>query len=211
MKSPWIVEGAGSALRPRGVGPSCAHVPGMCPAGWDLSFLGSPPRLLLARVPGRGSVHLLAGGPSAPSTESGRTARSSRPPAGLSRAAARDGSGFPTPPSIRQTLRRGAGLGPSCVLAALHRLWAVACGAARDATMGPRSLAPLTAIDGAGISSIGSALRTAPRAPAGAGAPPARLARRRRTANADRGGDRRRRVRRRGRPQTRPVSPPAAS
>jgi hypothetical protein len=49
-----------------------------------------------------------------------------------------------SPPAIRETRRCGAGLGPSDVITALHRLWAVACGAAGDTSTRPGRLAPLT-------------------------------------------------------------------
>ncbi len=66
---PLIVEGARSALRPRGVSASCADVPGLCPALWDLPLLRSRARLLFARVPDGGAPRVRARRPPPPSTE----------------------------------------------------------------------------------------------------------------------------------------------
>jgi len=84
-----IIEDARSALRPRGVGAPCAHVPGVCPVIWHLLRLRSRARLLFEDVPRRGSSRLSPRGAPAPSAESWRTARSSRPSTGLSRAPSR--------------------------------------------------------------------------------------------------------------------------
>jgi hypothetical protein len=189
--SPWIVEGVRSALRPRGIGPAGAHMPSVCAALWHLSLLRSGTRLLFACVSDGGAPCVRASGPPASPTEPRRATRSSRPPAGVPRAPPCDGSGFPPPTSIRQTRRRDARPGPSVVMAALHRLWAVACGTGRDVSAGPGPLAELTHPNGARISSIGSALRGAPGAPARPGAAAVGLARRHRPADADRGRDRR--------------------
>ena len=58
-----------------------------------LSVLRSRPCLLLSRVSRSGASAIARGGPPATPTEPGRTARSSRPPAGVSRP--REGSDFP--------------------------------------------------------------------------------------------------------------------
>jgi hypothetical protein len=133
---PLIVEGARSALRPRGASGSCPRVSGVRPALWDLPVVRSRTRLLFATLPrGRASRVGLRGAP-APSTESGRPTRSSRSSAGVS-SAPRDGSEFPPHPSIRQTRTGGAGRAPAYHPAPLHRLWPVACGAARAGSPGP--------------------------------------------------------------------------
>src|SRR3989442_5757970 len=75
-------------------------------------------------------------------------ARSSRPSAGLSRASSRDGSGFPPLETIRQTRPCGAGRAAAGFSAALHRLWAVACGAARETSAGSARLAPVRSLVG---------------------------------------------------------------
>jgi len=135
--SPLIVEGARSALRPRGVSAPGAAVSGVYPAVCDLPVVRSRTRLLFAGVPRRRSSRVGLRGTPAPSTESGRPARSSRPSARVSRAPARDGSGFPPRASIRQTRPCGAGRAPAYRATALHRLRPVACGATRDSSPGP--------------------------------------------------------------------------
>ena len=139
-----MVEDARSALRPRGIGASRAHVSSVCAAVRHLSVLRSGTRLLLTGVSRRGPTRLCARGAPPSPTHSGRPSRSSRPATGLSRAAARDGSRFHTGASIRQTGSCGPGLGPFGISAALHRLWAVACGALVDPAADSRPLAPLS-------------------------------------------------------------------
>ncbi len=140
--SPLIVEGARSALRPRGVSAPCPPVSGVCPAVRDLPVVRSRTRVLFASLPRGGSSRVGLRGTPAPSTESGRPARSSRPSARVPRAPARDGSGFPPRASIRHT-RAGVTGERASEATALHRLWPVACGAAHNGAPGPVRLAPL--------------------------------------------------------------------